>query len=138
MFSADTSPTSSPEFARRRVSSLGASSKDILSYMQVKTSGKREEQERSPESKVDTIVEKKYIVKSNTGREAALEKDIQKDQKQTEEEKQKDMKDMEELRKLISSMHEDMENMEGKMMGRMDTLIEELKTENERRAGEMD
>ncbi|KAJ8679354.1 hypothetical protein QAD02_015141 [Eretmocerus hayati] len=138
IFSADTSPISSPKFARRRVASLGASSKDILSYMQVKTSGKRKEQERSPESKVDTIVKKKYIVKSNTGRKAALEKDIHKDQKQTEEEQQKDIKDMEELRKLISSMHENMKNMEGKMMGRMDTLIKELKTENERRAEEMD
>ncbi|KAJ8677893.1 hypothetical protein QAD02_013680 [Eretmocerus hayati] len=106
--------------------------------MQVKTSGKRKEQERSPESKVDTIVKKKYIVKSNAGREFAREKDIYKDQKQTEEEQQKDIEDMEELTKLISSMHEDMKNMEGKMMGRMDTLIKELKTENERRAEEMD
>ncbi|KAJ8685500.1 hypothetical protein QAD02_021293 [Eretmocerus hayati] len=138
MYSADTSPTNSPKFARRRVSSLGASSKDILSYMQVKTSGKRKDQDRSPESKVDNSAKKKYIVKTTSGREAAPEKDSYKDQTQTEEEQQKDMKDMDELRKLISSMHEDMKNMEGKMMGRMDTLIKELKTENERRAEEMD
>ncbi|KAJ8671781.1 hypothetical protein QAD02_003040 [Eretmocerus hayati] len=138
MLSADTSPTNSPKFTRRRVASLGASNKDILSYMQVKTSGKRQGQERSPESKADTIVKRKYIVKSNAGREFAPEKDIYKDQKQTEGEQQRDIKDMEELRKLISTMHEDMKNMEGKMMGRMDTLMEELKTENERRAEERD
>ncbi|KAJ8666612.1 hypothetical protein QAD02_008274 [Eretmocerus hayati] len=138
MFSADTSPTNSPKFTRRRVASLGASSKDILSYMQVNTSGKRKEEERSPESKANTIVKRKYIVKSNARGEFAPEKDIYKDQKQTEEEQQQDIKDMEELRKLISTMHEDMTNMEGKMMGRMDTLIKELKTEDERRAEEMD
>ncbi|KAJ8685726.1 hypothetical protein QAD02_021519 [Eretmocerus hayati] len=39
------------------------------------------------------------------------------------------MMDMEELRKLISSMHEDMKNMEGKMMGRIDTLMKEKEIE---------
>ncbi|KAJ8688102.1 hypothetical protein QAD02_023897 [Eretmocerus hayati] len=116
MFSTDTSPTSSPKFPRRRVASLGANSRDILSYMQVKTSGKRKDQERSPENKADSIVRKKFIVKIVTGRETAPEEEEQKEQEHSEEEQQKDMKDMEELRKLISSMHEDMKNMEGKMM----------------------
>ncbi|KAJ8677126.1 hypothetical protein QAD02_012913 [Eretmocerus hayati] len=138
MFSTDTSPTSSPKLPRRRVASLGTNSRDILSYMQVKTSGKRKEQERSPENKADTIARKKFIVKTSTGRETAPEEEVQKDQEQTEEEQQKDIKDMDELRKLISNMHEDMKNMEGKMMGRMDTLIKELKTENDRRAEELD
>ncbi|KAJ8666326.1 hypothetical protein QAD02_007988 [Eretmocerus hayati] len=138
MFSTETSPTKSPKYTRRRVASLGLSSKDIMSYMQLEKSGKRKEQERSPENKIETAVKKKFSEKTKMKRNMGLEEDRHIEQEQSEENQQKDMKDIEELRKLIGSMHEDMKTMEGKMMGRMDSLLKELKTENEGRAEGMD
>ncbi|KAJ8677163.1 hypothetical protein QAD02_012950 [Eretmocerus hayati] len=105
-------PHKQTKYSRRRVASLGSNIKDILSYMQVKTSGKRKKQERSPENKAETIVEKKIIVKTNTEMKFAPEKDRNRDQEQTEDKQQKGMKDMEGLRKLMSSTHEDINNME--------------------------
>ncbi|KAJ8671575.1 hypothetical protein QAD02_002834 [Eretmocerus hayati] len=101
--------------------------------MQAKTSGKRKEEERSPENKTIAVVKRKFTEhtkgESDTGSERF---------KKTEQQLQENQQDMEELRKMIGSMHEDMKNMEGKMMGRMDSLLKELKTENERRAEELD
>ncbi|KAJ8685405.1 hypothetical protein QAD02_021198 [Eretmocerus hayati] len=134
MFSAETSPSSSPKYTRRRVASLGASNKDIVSYMQIKTSGKRKEEERSPESKITTAVKRKLI--EHTKKERVTGPGSHKDIEQLQ--LQEDQQDMDEIRKMIESMHEDMKNMEGKMMGRMDSLLKELKTENEKRAEDLD
>ncbi|KAJ8678246.1 hypothetical protein QAD02_014033 [Eretmocerus hayati] len=134
MFSAETSPTSSPKFTRRRVASLGSNNEDIVSYMQVKTSVKRKEEERSPENKTIAVVKREFIEHTKGERDTRSEKFKKTEQEQLQENQQ----DMEELRKMIGSMHEDMKNMEGKMMGRLDSLLKGLKTENERRAEELD
>ncbi|KAJ8677482.1 hypothetical protein QAD02_013269 [Eretmocerus hayati] len=102
--------------------------------MRVKTSGKVKEEERSPENKIIAVVKRKFIEHTKGERNTGSEK-----LKNTEQEQlQENQKDMEELWKMIGSMHEDMKNMEGEMMGRMDPLLKELKTENERRAEELD
>ncbi|KAJ8685004.1 hypothetical protein QAD02_020797 [Eretmocerus hayati] len=106
--------------------------------LQVRTSGKRKEEERLPGNKVVTVVKRKFIEQTKKERNTGSEELKHTEQEQPQENQQKDMIDMEELRQTIGSMHEDMKNMEGKMMGRMDTLLKELKTENERRAEELD
>ncbi|KAJ8684136.1 hypothetical protein QAD02_019928 [Eretmocerus hayati] len=45
---------------------------------------------------------------------------------------------MEEIKTLLSSMHEDMRSMEDRMIGRMDTMIKEIKTENDRKTEEIE
>ncbi|KAJ8676630.1 hypothetical protein QAD02_012417 [Eretmocerus hayati] len=60
MFSTEQSPNNSPKYTKRRVASVGTSATDIVSYMQNRTGGKREKDERSPENKIEDMVKKKY------------------------------------------------------------------------------
>ncbi|KAJ8666000.1 hypothetical protein QAD02_007662 [Eretmocerus hayati] len=138
MFSTETSPTSSSKYTRRRVASLGSNNEDIVSYMQVKTSGNRKEEGRSPEIRGATVVEREFIEQTKKERDTGSEQLKNTEQEQLRENQQKDMIDMDELRKMIGSMHEDMKNMGREMMGRMDSLLKKLKTENGRGAEHFD
>ncbi|KAJ8672192.1 hypothetical protein QAD02_003451 [Eretmocerus hayati] len=94
--------------------------------MQIRTSGKRKEQERSADRLTGKTAKKKFT-------EGKGDKERKEGKDEETRQKECDLgKNMEEMRAMLSNMHEDIK-MGDRMIGRMGSMIREIKTGNDGR-----